>query len=65
MWLIVVLLFAALLTSSDVTPPILGFIVGLAFGALFIYKRGWNARGDYDAAAAHRKIDDDNKAGKM
>lgn len=47
------------------TPPILGFIVGLAFGALFIYKRGWNARGDYDAAAAHRKIDDNNKAGKM
>lgn len=65
MWLIVVLLFAALLTSSDVTPPILGFIVGLAFGALFIYKRGWNARGDYDAEIAKRAVDEKNKSGKM
>ena len=65
MWLIVVLLFAALLTSSDVTPPILGFIVGLAFGALFIYKRGWNARGDYDAEIAKRDVDEKNKSGKM
>ena len=65
MWLIVVLLFAALLTSSDVTPPILGFIVGLAFGALFIYKRGWNARGDYDAEIDKRAVDEKNKSGKM
>lgn len=65
MWLVVVILLAALLSSGSVAPPVLGFVVGLVLGLLAIYRLGWNARGDYDAEAAKRKIDDDNKAGRL
>lgn len=66
MWLfVVVILLAALLSSGSVAPPVLGFVVGLVFGLLAVYRLGWNARGDYDAQAAHRSIDDKNKAGRM
>lgn len=65
MWLVVVILLAALLSSGSAAPPVAGFVVGLALGLLVIYRLGWNARGDYDAQAAHRKIDDSNKAGRM
>lgn len=65
MWLVVVILLAALLSSGSAAPPVLGFVVGLVLGLLAVYRRGWNARGDYDAQAAHRKIDDGNKAGRM
>lgn len=65
MWLVVVILLAVLLSSGSAAPPVLGFVLGLMLGLMAIYRLGWNARGDYDAAAAHRKIDDNNKAGKM
>lgn len=65
MWLVVVILLAALLSSGSVAPPLLGFVVGLVLGLLAIYRLGWNARGDYDAEAAKRKIDDGNKAGRL
>lgn len=65
MWLVVVILLAALLSSGSAAPPVLGFVVGLVLGLLIVYRIAWNARGDYDAQAAHRKIDDGNKAGRM
>lgn len=66
MWLfVVVILLAALLSSGGVAPPLLGFVVGLALGLAVVYRLAWNARGDYDAQQAHRKIDDSNKAGRM
>lgn len=65
MWLVVVILLAALLSSGSAAPPVAGFVVGLALGLLVVYRVGWNARGDFDAAAQHRKIDDGNKAGRM
>ncbi len=65
MWLVVVILLAALLSSGSAAPPVLGFVVGLALGLIVIYRVGWNARGDYDAQQAHRKVDDANKAGRL
>jgi hypothetical protein len=65
MWLVVVILLAALLSSGSAAPPVLGFVVGLVLGLMAIYRLAWNARGDYDAEAAKRKIDDGNKAGRM
>jgi len=65
MWLVVVILLAALLSSGSAAPPVAGFVVGLVFGLLVIYRLGWNARGDYDAQAAHKAVDDKNKAGRM
>ena len=65
MWLVVVILLAALLSSGSAASPVLGFVVGLIFGLVAVYRLGWNARGDYDAEAAKRKIDDGNKAGRM
>lgn len=65
MWLVVVILLAALLSSGSPAAPALGFVVGLALGLLAVYRVGWNARGDYDAEAAKRKIDDNNRAGKL
>ncbi len=65
MWLVVVILLAVLLSSGSAAPPVAGFVVGLVFGLLAVYRLGWNARGDYDAQQAHRKIDDSNKAGRM
>jgi len=65
MWLVVVILLAALLSSGSAAPPVLGFVVGLALGLFIVYRLGWNARGDYDAEAAKRKIDDGNRAGRM
>jgi len=65
MWLVVVILLAALPDESSAAPPVLGFVVGLVLGLMAIYRLAWNARGDYDAEAAKRKIDDGNKAGRM
>ena len=65
MWLVVVILLAAMLSSGSAAPPVLGFVVGLALGLIVIYRVGWNARGDYDAQQAHRKVDDANKAGRL
>ena len=65
MWLVIVILLAALLSSGSAAPPVLGFVVGLVLGLLAVYRLAWNARGDYDAQAAKRAIDDKNKAGRM
>ena len=65
MWLVVVILLAALLSTGSAAPPVAGFVVGLVFGLLAVYRLGWNARGDYDAQAAHKAVDDKNKAGRM
>jgi hypothetical protein len=65
MWLVVVVLLAALLSSGGAAPPIAGFVVGLVLGLALIYRRGWNARGDYDAEMAKRAVDTKNEAGRM
>jgi len=63
MWYIVIIVVLAVLLNSG--SPIFGAAVGIVIGLLFTYRRGWNARGDYDAAEAHRVIDEKNQKGRM
>lgn len=65
MWLVVVILLAALLSSSGAAPSLAGFVVGVALGLAFVYRYAWNARGDYDAEEAKRAVDAKNQAGRM
>ncbi len=65
MWLVVVIVLAALLASGDATPAALGFVVAVVVGLLTTYRAGWNARGDYDAQQAHAAVDKKNTEGRM
>ena len=63
--IVVVILLAALLSSGSAAPVALGFVAGVSLGLMLVYRWGWNARGNHEAAQAHEGIDKRNAANRM